>query len=213
MVKDLLIFDMDGVLVEVSESYRETIQQTVQHFTGNRPTREAIQEWKNQGGWNDDWKLSTAMIRKAGVEVEHNDVVDHFQRLFHGGLMERERWIAHDGLFARLTATANCAVFTGRLRWEAELTLRRNSHDMFYPIVGADDVSCGKPHPEGILKIREMLPHNRVWYIGDTVDDARAGKAAQVPFIGIAARNQELRALLEAEGAQSVLTDINELSL
>ena len=29
MVKDLLIFDMDGVLVEVSESYRETIQQTV----------------------------------------------------------------------------------------------------------------------------------------------------------------------------------------
>ncbi len=84
MVKDLLIFDMDGVLVEVSESYRETIQQTVQHFTGNRPTREAIQEWKNQGGWNDDWKLSTAMIRKAGVEVEHNDVVDHFQRLFHG---------------------------------------------------------------------------------------------------------------------------------
>ncbi len=84
---------------------------------------------------------------------------------------------------------------------------------MFYPIVGADDVSCGKPHPEGILKIREMLPHNRVWYIGDTVDDARAGKAAQVAFIGIAARNQELRALLEAEGAQSVLTDINELSL
>ena len=49
MVKDLLIFDMDGVLVEVSESYRETIQQTVQYFTGRAVARETIQEWKNQG--------------------------------------------------------------------------------------------------------------------------------------------------------------------
>src|SRR5206468_3342724 len=134
--KDLLIFDMDGVLVEVTESYRETIQQTVAHFTGVRPTREIIQQWKNRGGWNDDWKLSTALIRSAGVEVEHQDVVDYFQKLFHGGLMERERWIAHDGLFARLSETMNCAVFTGRLRWEAELTLKRNSHEMFYPVIG-----------------------------------------------------------------------------
>src|SRR3954471_12646128 len=63
MVKDLLIFDMDGVLVEVSESYRETIQQTVQHFTGTRVERETIQEWKNRGGWNDDWALSHALIK------------------------------------------------------------------------------------------------------------------------------------------------------
>ena len=31
---DNLVFDMDGVLAEVTESYRETIVQTVQHFTG-----------------------------------------------------------------------------------------------------------------------------------------------------------------------------------
>ena len=59
---------------------------------------------------------------------------------------------------------------------------------MFCPVVGVDDVSRPKPHPEGILKIREMVPHNRVWYVGDTVDDARSARAAGVPFIGIAAR-------------------------
>ena len=32
MVKGVIAFDMDGVLVEVSESYRETIVQTVKHF-------------------------------------------------------------------------------------------------------------------------------------------------------------------------------------
>ena len=89
MVKDLLIFDMDGVLVEVSESYRETIQQTVQHFTGNRVDRETIQEWKNQGGWNDDWALSHALIKSAGLAVDYQQVVDQFQKLFHGDGYQR----------------------------------------------------------------------------------------------------------------------------
>lgn len=219
--KDLLIFDMDGVLVEVSESYRETIQQTVEHFTGQRITRETIQEWKNQGGWNDDWALSHELIKSAGLEIAYQDVVDYFQKIFHGdgtnGLMLRERWIARPGLFERLCATMQCAVFTGRLRWEAELTLKRFQPDTFHPVVGADDVSHPKPHPEGILKIREMVTHNRVWYAGDTVDDARSAKAAEVPFIGIAApsalRRDELIALFHSEGAQTVIGDINELSL
>jgi HAD superfamily phosphatase len=218
-VKDLLIFDMDGVLVEVTESYREAIQQTVDHFTGQRPARETIQEWKNQGGWNDDWALSHALIREAGVEVGHQDVVDQFQKLFHGagsnGLILRERWVARDGLFARLTATAACAVFTGRLRWEAELTLNRFAPGVFAPVIGADDVSRAKPDPEGILKIREMAPHGRVWYVGDSVDDARSAKAAGVPFIGIASlgalRREELVGLFETQGAVAVIGDINEI--
>src|ERR1019366_5894894 len=117
------------------------------------------------------------------------------------------------GLFDRLTAQMNCAVFTGRLRWEAELTLQRFAPDTFHPVIGADDVSRPKPNPEGILKIREMLPHNRVWYAGDTVDDARSGRAAGVPFIGIAARNNsrydELVRLLRQEDAVAILDDIN----
>ena len=102
MVKDLLIFDMDGVLVDVNESYRATIQATVEHFSGTRPSHEEIQDWKNRGGWNDDWALSTAMIRAEGVEVEYDAVVRYFQGIFHGdgtnGLILRERWIARDGL-------------------------------------------------------------------------------------------------------------------
>ncbi len=210
---------MDGVLVEVSESYRETIQQTVHHFTGTRIERATIQEWKNQGGWNDDWALSHALIKAEGVAVDYQQVVEHFQKIFHGngtdGLVLREQWIARPGLFERLRERAHCAVFTGRLRWEAELTLKRFAPDTFGPLVGVDDVTHPKPHPEGILRIREMVPHNQVWYLGDTVDDARSAKAAGVPFIGIAARNglrrQELISLFEAQGSTAVIEDINDL--
>jgi HAD superfamily phosphatase len=93
MSKPLLVFDMDGVLVDVTESYRETIARTVEHFTGVKPTREQIQDYKNQGGHNDDWKLSHRIIRHAGVEVAFESVKDYFQSIFLGngsdGLMLR----------------------------------------------------------------------------------------------------------------------------
>ncbi len=164
MVKDLLIFDMDGVLVEVSESYRETIQQTVEHFTGSRPERQTIQDWKNQGGWNDDWKLSHALIKEGGVPKSNiTTVVDHFQKLFHGdgtdGLMLRERWIADDGLFDRLTETMNCAVFTGRLRWEAELTLKRFQHEICLRPSSARMMSAkASPTPRASSKFAQWYP-------------------------------------------------------
>src|SRR4051794_34522117 len=101
MPNGYVVFDMDGVLVDVSESYRETIQRTVQHFTAKAVTRDDIQEWKNRGGWNDDWALSTAMIRDKGANVDYNEVVNYFQSIFHGdgsdGLILREQWIAKAG--------------------------------------------------------------------------------------------------------------------
>jgi HAD superfamily phosphatase len=219
-LKDLIVFDMDGVLVEVTESYRATIQATVQHFTGVEPTGTDIQDWKNRGGYNDDWKLSSHMIRELGHEVPFEAVVDRFQQIFHGdesmkGLIEREVWVAGEGLLQRLAASHRLAVFTGRLRWEAHVTLNRFCPEAFDPVIGSDDVVHTKPHPEGLLKIRKSIEHGRIWYVGDTIDDARASRAAGVPFIGIAARGNprydELVKLLREEGAVAILDDINGL--
>jgi HAD superfamily phosphatase len=218
-VKDLIVFDMDGVLVDVTASYRATIQATVLHFSGSEPSNEEIQDWKNRGGFNDDWKLSHQMIRERGKEVPFDTVVDHFQKIFHGdganGLILREQWVARDGLFNRLAAAHHLAVFTGRLRWEALVTLSRFLPDLFDPVIGADDVAHTKPDPEGLLKICSSVRHGKCWYVGDTVDDARASSAAKVPFIGIASpaspRRSDLVRLLQAEGAITVLDDINGL--
>jgi HAD superfamily phosphatase len=216
----LLVFDMDGVLVDVTESYRETIQRTVEHFSGHRISRPEIQDWKNRGGWNDDWALSHALIRDAGVDAEYKSVVDYFNSIFHGkgsdGLILRERWIATDGLFERLSTCFQMAVFTGRLRWEAELTLQRCApHLRFAPIIGTDNVTRPKPAPEGLLRICQQSSAKQRWYIGDTVDDARCAREAEVSFIGIAApagpRHEELVKLLKAENAVAVLDDINQL--
>jgi HAD superfamily phosphatase len=220
MSAPLLVFDMDGVLVEVTESYRETITRTVEHFTGALPTREQIQQYKNAGGWNDDWKLSHHMVCEAGVAAAFDDVRDHFQKLLHGsgngtdGLMLREQWVARPGVLEKLNRQFGFALFTGRPKWEAELTLKRFAPGLvFDPIIGMDDVENRKPAPDGLLQI--LRQHRDVTYVGDTVDDARCARAAGVRFIGIATPSNSLYVdlvfLFQAEKAFAIVDDINYL--
>jgi len=220
----MIVFDMDGVLVEVGDSYRETICQTVHHFTGKTITRDLVQEYKNRGGFNNDWLLSQVISRDLGVEIEYGTVVEKFNELFFGtvtdgipgGLMARERWIPKAGLLEDLGRRYALSIFTGRLREEAEMTLRRFARDhRFHPLIGAADVVQGKPHPEGLLKIQAQHPGVELWYVGDTVDDAKPAQAAGVPFIGVAAPQtpyrQRLLDLFEAHGAVAVIEDINQI--
>jgi len=220
MNKPILVFDMDGVLVDVTESYRESIAQTVEHFTGRAVSREKIQEYKNQGGFNDDWKLSHHIITGAGFDVPFDDVVAYFQRIFRDSgpdsLILREKWVAAPGKLEKLNADFRFALFTGRPREEALLTLNRFAQGLvFDPIVGMYDVQNHKPHPEGLLAILEVNCDCKVFYIGDTVDDARAARAANVPFIGIAApsnpRYLDLVFAFQEIGAYAIVDDINYL--
>ena len=43
-----VIFDLDGVLVDVTDSYRETVIQAVKSLTGSEITREEKQQRKNR---------------------------------------------------------------------------------------------------------------------------------------------------------------------
>ena len=220
MRNDIIVFDMDGVLVDVTGSYRETIRQTVNHFTGREITKELIQDYKNSGGWNNDWALSQKIIGDLGTALEYRVVVDYFQSIFFGngtdGLILREQWIARDGLLEALNRRFGFGIFTGRLRAEADVTLQRFArHLEFEIIVADDDVANSKPAPDGLHMIAARFPGRKIWYIGDTVDDARSARSAQVSFIGIAGlenpRHDEVVKLLKRENAIAVLESINEL--
>jgi HAD superfamily phosphatase len=216
---EIIVFDVDGVLVEVTASYREAIRETVRSFTGELISNELIQEFKNQGGWNNDWELSYRFITDRGHNVTYNEVVDEFNRLFLGtnndGLILKEEWLPSAGFFAQLQPYT-LAIFTGRVGYELTPTLQRFAPDVvFDPIITADNVKEPKPAPEGLNIIKARFPNRTLWYLGDTIDDARAARDADVPFIGIAAadspRRLELVEALKRNGAFLVISDVNEL--
>ena len=220
MNRPTLIFDMDGVLVDVTGSYRETIARTVEHFAGVQLTGAEIQEAKNRGGLNNDWELTHHLIAAAGAAVPFEDVKACFQRLFLGngsdGLIRGERWVARPGVLERLGERFHMAVFTGRPQQEARLTLDRFADGLvFDPVIALEDVANPKPAPDGLLRILECTAGSEAYYIGDSVDDAAAAKAAHVPFIGIAAPSNplylDLVFLFQAQGAYAIVDDINFL--
>jgi len=58
---DAVVLDIDGVLVDVSGSYRRAIVESVERVHGERPSRETVQLLKEAGGFNDDWELTSAL--------------------------------------------------------------------------------------------------------------------------------------------------------
>jgi len=216
----ILIFDVDGVLVDTIGSFQRTTLETVQFFTGKRVTPRELHRWKNQPGYNDDWKLSTAWVQSLGKNYSYDEVKRKYVELYWGnnsdGNVRREKWLLPLANLRRLTKVAELAIFTGRVRQELNYTLDRSKvRELFSHIVTAEDVAQGKPHPEGLLRILNGRDPSTAVYVGDNVDDALAAKAVPVPFVGILPRKGEERrqrgATLRKLGARRILGDVTEL--
>lgn len=216
----VIVFDMDGVLVDPTESFRRAVIETVRHFTGQETTFADIAAIKNEGGYNDDADVALRLVEELGGKATRDEVEEVGHRLFWGddrdGLILAERWLAADGVLERLSERAQLAIFTGRGPNTARHSLARFCPAIdFDPIVTSDMPFALKPAPDGLLHVMEKHPDAEPLYVGDTIDDARAARAAGVPFVGIAASDAHYReetiALFEAEGARAIVESINEL--
>lgn len=216
----LIVFDVDGVLVDVRGSFHRTVLQTVKFFTGKRVTEAELLQWKNRSGYNDDWVLSTAWTQSLGGKYEYDEVKSKFVEFYWGqkgrGNVAREKWLLRPASLRRLAKRSELAIFTGRTRRELDYTLDRCKVRRFFAsIVTVEDVAKPKPDPEGLLKLATGRDRQDCVYIGDNVDDARSARAAHIPFIGILPANRKERLergkLLQKLGAKAILTDIGRL--
>jgi HAD superfamily hydrolase (TIGR01548 family) len=60
MQVDAVVLDIDGVLVDVADSYRRAIVESIERLYGETIDRAAIQQFKDAGGFNNDWELTAA---------------------------------------------------------------------------------------------------------------------------------------------------------
>ena len=88
---EVIIFDVDGVLVDTRGSFQRTTLETVKFFTGKRVTARELHKWKNRPGFNDDWKLSTAWVQKLGFDFSYEQVKAKFVELYWGEKRQRLR--------------------------------------------------------------------------------------------------------------------------
>jgi HAD superfamily phosphatase len=187
----IFVFDIDGVIRDVSGSYRRALADTVEHFTNAayRPTCEEIDELKAEGIWNNDWEASQELIKRYSqglgqeIQVSYDAIVKFFQRRYRGknsdwsdGYIAAEPLIATTEYFQELTiAKIAWGFFSGATRASAGYVLQRLKIDA--PVLIAMEDAAGKPDPTGLLlavqqiELRQDISASLVVYVGDTVAD------------------------------------------
>jgi len=208
----ILIFDVDGVLVDVRGSFWLSALETMRYLTGKPVTWSELHKWKSKPGNNDDWSMVSNWATALGRPTTYEEARAVFQQFYWGkngkaGNVRKEKLVVSPRQIERWARRFELNLFTGRTRQEFSYTFDRwPATRRFRTVITMDDVKRKKPHPDGLLKILGLRDPATALYVGDNVDDALAARDAHVPFMAIlppgtfeyrkrAARFRELGAL------------------
>lgn len=206
--KAIVVFDIDGVVRDVGQSYRRALADTVEHYTQGayRPTQEDIDRLKSEGIWNNDWRGSQELTyrywesqgrSRDSLDLNYEDLVDFFQRRYRGQDLENpEHWdgyISQEPLLMQRSYLQQLSeagypwgFFSGATRGSALYVLTQRLGLENPPLVAMGDAP-DKPDPTGLFQVVEQLeaaynlePHQTpVVYAGDTVADLYTVKQAR----------------------------------
>jgi len=186
----ILIFDVDGVLVDVRETYWRSVLQTIHHLTGKKPTWAEFHEWKRKPGNNDDWTMVSRWATALGVPTTYEQARVAFQPFYWGrdgrpGNVAKEKLLISPKLINRWACHRELNLFTGRTRQEFSYTFDKwPAARSFRTVITMDDAKK-KPNPEGLRLILAGREPGSALYLGDNIDDALAARAARIPFLAI----------------------------
>mgnify|MGYP000002189756 CR=1 FL=1 len=78
---EAVVLDIDGVLVDVENSYRRAIVETIERIYDEQIEHSTIQQFKEAGGFNNDWELTDAialylLASREGMESSVEEFTD-----------------------------------------------------------------------------------------------------------------------------------------
>jgi pyrophosphatase PpaX len=173
-----LLFDLDGTLIDSIDLILRSYRHTIQAHRGVEPPDHVWMAglgtplWVQFREWSDDEAEIRAMVQtyRDYNLAHHDELVRPYD-----GVVEQVR-----GLHARGKALG---LVTSKLRGGALRGLRlAGLDDVFDVIVGSDDVTHPKPHPEPVLTALERMNASAAdaVFIGDSRHDMESGRAAGV---------------------------------
>lgn len=193
----VVVFDIDGVVRDVSGSYRRALADTVEHFTvqAYRPTADDIDLLKSEGIWNNDWEGSQELIyryfetqgqSRETFNLDYDSIVEFFQSRYRGvdpsnltGYICDEPLLLKPSYLNQLSqARIPWGFFSGATRGSATYVLQQRL-GLQSPVLIAMEDAPGKPDPTGLFSTLELLQNDAdskncsspVIYVGDTVAD------------------------------------------
>jgi HAD superfamily hydrolase (TIGR01509 family) len=203
---EALVFDVDGTLVDSLEGYRLAALRAAAHLK-DRISRDAVRAAmnRNESFW-DQVLAGTPEHSPSRVEALRAATLEHWPRV----LREHVRCFPGIETTLRLLRERGLrlAICTGS-RGESFRPLEEQGLlEHFEVVVTAADVKERKPHPEGLLRCLDALgvAPEAAAYVGDSMLDMAAGRAAGMLAIGVLSGAGTSAELAEA-GAHRLVPD------
>ena len=192
----LILFDIDGVIRSVENSYRLSLRKTVYKFSGWEPSYIDIDNAKNEGIWNNDWDLSLELIKRFIKKENLNlkippreEIVKCFEEFYFGGdpnkdskywsgYITNEELLVDKKFFDLLDKNGIIWGFvSGAESASAKFVLEKRLGLKSPPLISMGDAP-EKPDPTGFINLSKKLLGDKlgssnisIAYVGDTIAD------------------------------------------
>ncbi|PGF16278.1 TIGR01548 family HAD-type hydrolase [Natrinema sp. CBA1119] len=134
MNADAVVLDIDGVLVDVADSYRRAIVESVDAVYDRTIRKDDIQLFKDAGGFNNDWELTdAAALYILATEEGYRDSLEEYTDgiAAAGGGLEAAETVVREAIGARATQRVTN-------RWD-----RERLRDVFQQLYLGDELYRG----------------------------------------------------------------------
>ena len=182
---DIVGFDMDGTLLDTSGDLAAAVNHALASADRAPLPVERITTMIGGGARH---MLAQGMAATGGCTDAELDVLHRRLLAYYEANMVVDTapyphaLAALDDLAARGVVLA---VVTNKIeRYAAEVLDTLGLRDRFVCLIGGDTLAVGKPDPAPIRAMIERCGGGRAAFVGDSVYDVRAAKAAGVPVIG-----------------------------
>ncbi len=206
-----IIFDMDGVIYDISEAIKKAVDDSVEKYDMNVNPDEAMEEIAHLIEEIQNYPIPKILLNSYDLlKVKFLEGISFFKKLRIVIFMfnqfnkykEAESTIFKgiDDLISKLAKNMKLAILTNNKSQYAEEVLEKFNLTKFFDIIiGFNEVSEVKPSPEGILKILDewKIKPSETIFIGDMTTDIDAGKSANVKMVCVASGLAKKGTLLE----------------
>ncbi len=196
-----IIFDMDGVIFNISEAIEKAVDDSVEKYEMNVNTDEIMEELAHLIEEIQNYPIPKILLNSYDLlQVRFLEGLSYFKKLRIAIFLfnqfnkykdaESSIYTGIDELISKIyDKKLKLAILTNNKSQYAEEVLEKfNLNKFFSTIIGFNEVSEVKPSPEGIIKILDKwnIKPSEAIFIGDMTTDIEAGKSANVKMICVA---------------------------
>ena len=181
-MKKVILFDLDGTLIDSTEAILEAFRVSFEKFGKAVIDDKLI---KAEIG-----KPLKEMYKILGVEEELIDDIVHAYKMHYRTIHTKKTTLLPYAKEAIIEASkfATLGVVTTKTgKYSKEILEHLGLMCYFETLIGSEDVNYLKPHPEPILKAlsKLQLDRNNAWMIGDTPMDILSAQNAGINSVAV----------------------------